>query len=265
MMRLCFWKMHGAGNDFILVDDRCLTFPATDAAYIAQLCHRRLGIGSDGLLLLQSVEQADFRMRFFNPDGRAAALCGNAARCAARLAYDLGMAPAAMRMATDAGVVSAVLLEDMQIRLHMPPPREWRMDQTVEWQGTLHTVHFVISGVPHAVVVLPDLANVDVAAFGSFLRHHRLFAPDGTNADFIHVLDEHTLGIRTFERGVEGETPACGTGITAAALIAEKRGLVASPVRLKTAGGDVLEVTTSPLTLTGPAEYVFCGSVDYRA
>ncbi len=260
-MSISFWKMHGAGNDFILVDDRNLAFPAADAAFIARLCDRRRGIGSEGLLLIQPSTSADFRMRFFNPDGGEADLCGNGARCIARLAREIGAAPADMRIETAAGIVRAEILPS-GARLHLPPPKGWRMNLSIAWKNKDIPLHFVNSGVPHAVCVVEDLAAVDVQAFGAFIRRHALFAPAGTNADFIQTTGPDSLAIRTYERGVEAETLACGTGIAAAALVAEKLGLVHAPVHIQTAGGDALEVATAPLTLTGPATHVFRGTID---
>lgn len=262
-MKTFFWKMHGAGNDFLLVDDRDLRFPAGDAAGLARLCDRHRGIGAEGVLLIQPSSAADFRMRFFNPDGTEADLCGNGARCIARLAHDLRAAPADMRMETRAGILRAEILPD-RVRIHLPPPRDWRLHLSVEWAGQTWPVHFVNSGVPHAVCPVENLAQTDVAAFGAFLRRHPLFAPDGTNVDFIRVTGPASLAVRTFERGVEAETPACGTGIVAAVLIAEKLGLVSPPVQAAAAGGDILDVGLSPLTLTGPAEHVFRGEIDHR-
>ena len=259
-MKFPFWKMHGAGNDFILVDDRARTFPADDGAFIARCCDRRRGIGSDGLILLQPSTTADVRMRFFNPDGAAADMCGNGARCVARLAHDLGIAPAAMRIETAAGLVRADLLGE-QVRLHLTPPTGWRLHLSVDWQGQPLPLHFVHTGVPHAVCLVEDLAQTDVAALGAVVRYHALFASAGTNADFVQITGPNSLSIRTYERGVEAETLACGTGVAAAALVAEKLGLVRAPVCITTAGGDTLKVAIEPLTLTGPAVLVFHGEM----
>jgi diaminopimelate epimerase len=202
-------------------------------------------------------------MRFFNPDGSTADLCGNGARCIARLAHELGAAPADMRIETDAGLVRAEILPPL-VRLHLPDPKDWRMDLSMVWEKRDLPLHFVNSGVPHAVCIVDDLAAVDVAALGAHIRHHVLFAPAGTNADFIQITGPDSLAIRTYERGVEAETLACGTGIVAAALVAEKLGRVRTPVQVNAAGGDLLEVSVFPLTLTGPAEHVFRGTVAYR-
>jgi len=257
-MDLPFWKMHGASNDFILLDDRELAFSMINTSFITRLCDRHRGIGSEGLLLIQPSDIADFRMRFFNPDGSEADFCGNGARCIARLAHELGAAPADMQMETAAGLVRAEILPP-RVRLHLPAPKDWRLNLSIEWKKNETPIHFVNSGVPHAVAIVNDLSAVAVPALGSHIRHHKLFAPKGTNADFIQITGPASLSIRTYERGVEAETLACGTGITAAALVAEKLGLVQGPVQVKTAGGDTLEVTIDPLTLSGPAEHCFQG------
>ena len=179
------------------------------------------------------------------------------------VAIDVPMAPAVMRMESPAGLIRAEVLPPL-VRIHLPPPQDWRLDLNVDWNGVAWPVHFVNTGVPHAVLPMADLATVDVPRLGSFIRHHALFAPAGTNVNFIHVTGPQSLAIRTFERGVEAETLACGTGITAAALIAARMGLVQFPVQVQAASGDVLTVAEAPLTLTGPAEHAFCGVVDYR-
>lgn len=257
-----FWKMHGAGNDFILIDDRALAFPSTRADHIRHLCDRRRGIGSDGLILLQppAAPPAHFRMRFYNPDGAEADLCGNGARCVARFAHELGIAPADMLIQTAAGQLRAEWLGH-QARIHMPPPRDWQLHQTIPWRGQPQTIHAVNTGVPHAVWFTPDLPALDLPAWGAHLRHHPHFAPAGANANAVQVTGPHALAIRTYERGVEAETLACGTGITAAALIATRLGLVQDPVHVTTAGNDTLQVTLHPLTLTGPAQISFRGTL----
>ena len=187
-------------------------------------------------------------------------MCGNGARCIARLAHELGAAPADIRFETAAGPVRAEILAPL-VRLHLPPPKDWRLNLSLDWKDGEIPLHFVNTGVPHAVAVVDDLATVDVPALGAFIRRHPLFAPAGTNADFIQITGPDALAIRTYERGVEAETPACGTGITAAALVAQRLGLVRSPVRVASAGGDTLEVDSTLPALTGPAEYVFHGEI----
>ncbi len=260
-MKIPFTKMHGAGNDFIMVDDRALMFPLDDVAFIQRIAARRTGIGCDGIILIQPSETADLRMRFINPDGGEQDMCGNGARCFARLAFDLGAAPEKMEIETQAGIVRAEVLGD-QIRLVLTDPSDWRMGLDA---GLQSPVDFVNTGVPHAVVRVGDLQELDLPMFGSALRHHELFAPNGTNANFVKVEADATLSIRTYERGVEAETLACGTGATAAALVAAKRGWVELPVVVHCAGGYDLTIDSGAggTTLSGGAEYVFEGEVGY--
>ncbi len=262
-----FWKMHGAANDFILVDDRQETFPANDRAWLARIANRRTGIGSEGILLIQPSTKADFRMRFFNPDGGEADMCGNGARCIARLAYELGAAPARMAFETPAGIVRADVRGD-QVLLNMTEPREWRLDREVAIEGRSYGYGFVNTGVPHVVIELADLQSVHVRKLGEAIRRHPDFAPAGTNVNFIQVTGPNSLRVRTYERGVEDETLACGTGMVASGLIAARAGRVNPPVQITPASGDRLEVnfeSTSDgarnVTLLGPAVHVFEGTL----
>ena len=269
-----FWKMHGAGNDFILFDDRGGLFPCEDKNWLQRIADRRRGIGSEGIVLLQKPDgvDADLRMRFFNPDGGEADMCGNAARCFARLAFEIRAAPAAMKIATRAGIIRAQVEADGQVRLWMTEPRDWRLHGRVRTGDQDYEYGFVNSGVPHAVLVRKDVAAVDVQTLGRAVRYHEDFAPQGTNVNFIEVTGPQSLRIRTYERGVEGETLACGTGMVAAALVAGRLGLVKPPVALTCAGGDVLTVAYEPVPdgardvqLVGPAVFVFRGVIGYGA
>ncbi len=267
-MTIPFWKMHGAGNDFILVDDRAETFPATDAAWLRTIGTRKTGVGCDGIILIQPSDTANFRMRFFNPNGREAEMCGNGARCVARLAYEIGAAPSPMTIQTQAGVLRAEMEGD-QVRLWMTDPRDWLMDQTLTLNGETVTYGFVNTGVPHAVVEVDDLDALDVQKRGAALRHHPAFAPAGANANFIQVTGPQALRVRTYERGVEAETLACGTGMVASALVAAAAGRVVPPVQVIPTGGDVLSVDfvlngtdARETTLLGPAVHVFKGELE---
>ncbi|MEI6972056.1 MAG: diaminopimelate epimerase [bacterium] len=269
-MKIKFWKMHGAGNDFILVDDRAEKFPATDREWIAEVAARRTGIGCDGVILIRKSGKSDFRMRFFNPDGREAEMCGNGARCVARLAHEIGAAAAKMSIETKAGILRAEVSGDM-VRLHMTGPKDWRLDRTMQVEKKRVSYGFVNSGVPHVVVVAAKLDEVDVQRTGAAIRYHADFAPAGANANFIAVTGPQSLRVRTYERGVEAETLACGTGIVACALVAGRRGLVTPPVAVTSASGDVMEVDyeltgtgARNVTLRGPAVHVFQGAVEYR-
>ena len=268
-MRIKFWKMHGAHNDFVLFDDRFGGFPAGDRAFIAHVAARHSGIGAEGVILIQKSETADFRMRFFNPDGGEAEMCGNGARCVARLAYELGVAKENMMIETKAGPIKAQVMPK-GVRIWMTEPTGWKLDGSLELAGRNLSYDFVNTGVPHVVIRTNELRGVDVSETGSAVRRHHDFAPAGTNVNFVEVSPDGELTVRTYERGVEAETLACGTGVTACGLIAAKRGWVKLPVNVHVAGGDVLVVDgrltadgASDVTLTGSTEHVFEGMVDY--
>ena len=268
-MIIPFWKMHGAANDFILVDDREETFPTDDHDWIARIASRNTGVGSEGLILIQPSDTADFRMRFFNPDGSEVEMCGNGARCVARLAKDIGAAPAQMSFDTVAGLIRAECKGD-QMLLHMMEPKDWRMDQSLAINTQPWLYHSVNTGVPHVVVEVELLDSLDIQSLGSAMRHHGDFAPAGTNVNFYSHTSGNEIRLRTYERGVEAETPACGTGVVAAALVAGRVGKVQSPVHVIPSSGDTLEVGfeltkdgATGVTLLGPAEYVFQGTLEY--
>ena len=260
-MKIPFKKMHGAGNDFIMVDDRARVFPIEDKAFIEKIASRRTGIGSDGIILLQVSDCADLKMRFINPDGNEQDMCGNGARCFARLAYELGAAPEKMTIETAAGMLHATVATDT-VCLELTTPTDWRMKLDA---GLEQPVDFVNTGVPHVVVRVNDLETLDFSVLGSQLRHHALFAPEGTNANFVKVETDATLSVRTYERGVEAETLACGTGATATALIAAKHGWIKLPVTVHCAGGYDLVIDSGDggTTLSGGAVTVFEGEIEY--
>lgn len=268
-MNLSFWKMHGAGNDFVLIDDRELRFPLDDAERLRKLAVRRTGIGCEGIILIQPSDRADFRMRFFNPDGREVEMCGNGARCVARLAHDLGAAPEQMTIETVAGILKAGACGD-RVRLGMTPPLGWRTGGELAMpDGAPLRFGFVNTGVPHVVVETDDLDACDVHTLGSAIRYHAEFAPSGTNANFMRIEGADGVRVRTYERGVEGETLACGTGVVASALIAARLDKVRPPVKVRTASGDTLTVSfrltqdgAEDVVLEGPAVYVFTGTAE---
>ena len=260
-MKIPFTKMHGAGNDFIMVDDRDLTFPLDDALFIRQITARTTGVGCDGVILLQPSETADFRMRFINPDGNEVDMCGNGARCIAQLAFELGAAPAGMIIETRAGPVHANVLSD-GVCLELTPSADMTLDLDL---GLDMKIDFINTGVPHTVAWVDDVQAVDLIELGRSIRHHERFAPEGTNADFAKVESDGTLTVRTYERGVEAETLACGTGAAAVALVAARRGLVALPVAVHCASGCDLVINTAEgrTTLSGNAVSVFDGEIEY--
>ena len=278
MHRLPFTKMNGAGNDFVLLDNRTADLHL-DAAAIARLCDRHRGVGADGVLLVERPEgpQADFRMRYYNADGGEAEMCGNGARCFARFATRLetagggGAARESLRFETQAGLIHA-RLEGELVRLNMSPPTAGMALGALELDGlTFPEAYFLNTGVPHVVLPVPDVERVDVHPVGRAIRYHGRFAPKGTNANFIQTLGSREIILRTYERGVEGETLACGTGATASALIhAEMLNLRSSvTVAVHVRSGDVLQIGCErvdpfnfrDVTLGGPAEFVFNGEI----
>jgi len=260
-MKIRFRKMHGAGNDFVLADDRDGRFPADDVEFLRRLGRRRTGVGCEGIVLLQASAEADVRMRFFNPDGAEQEMCGNGARCLARMAYESGAAPERMTIETRAGIVRAEVRGDGSVRLEMTPARDWRLGLEA---GVGVPVDFAKVGVEHVVARFEDVDALDVETLGRRLRFHPLFAPGGTNANFVRVDADGGLTLRTYERGVEAETLACGTGATAAALTAARRGWTSLPVPVRCRGGTlIVEGSEERPALTGGAETTFVGEVEY--
>lgn len=270
-MNIPFTKMQGAGNDFVVFDNLngCLRL-TTDQ--IRRLCDRRFGIGADGIILLEknTGPSHDARMIYYNADGSRGEMCGNGARCftAFALARELG-SNGSLRFQTDAGSMAASARNNLYT-IQMTDPADLKRDIRVELARGPAVVHFVNTGVPHVVRFVDDLDAVNVLAEGAELRRHEAFAPRGANVNFALVRDnEELIRVRTYERGVEAETLACGTGVTAAAIFANLIRGKTNPVRVQVAGGDILDVdfardgdTFSNVTLTGPAQVVFEGRID---
>ncbi len=268
-MLLHFYKMNGAGNDFIVIDNRDLSIEL-DEEQIAALCDRHRGIGADGLLAVEPAEKgADYKFRYYNADGGEAEMCGNGARCFGRFTANLtDEVKAVVTFETIAGTLSAHLVEE-NVRIAMSNPHDLRLNMDLNIDGLDGTIHFINTGVPHVVVFVNDLKNIDVLKYGTLLRFHEAFAPAGTNVNFAKVLSSQHIAIRTYERGVEDETLACGTGMTACALIHHLLTGAASPVKVDVAGGDTLEIgfvadgqQFTDVTLSGPADFVFEGAIE---
>src|SRR5213596_1161176 len=265
---LRFTKMNGAGNDFILFDNRTADIDL-NRNLIARLCDRHRGIGADGILLLEKAQnRADFRMRYFNADGGEAEMCGNGARCFARLANKIGGQKTKISFETPAGVISAELKGDL-VTLRMTEPTDLRLNVDLPVIAENKTVHFINSGVPHVVIPVAKIDDADVRREGAAIRHHKMFSPNGTNVNFIEKRGPNKIAIRTYERGVEDETLACGTGIVAGALIFAATANANGPISVIARGGDELQVGFEKIanqfrdvTLTGPAEFVFEGAIE---
>jgi len=274
-MLLHFFKMNGAGNDFIVVDNRDLSLTSElDADTIAALCDRNRGIGADGLLAVEPArEGADFRFRYYNADGGEAEMCGNGARCFGRFTAHLGeRVRKRVTFETMAGILAAEMIDD-NVRIAMSTPKDLKLNTGASVPGLDAPLHFVNTGVPHVVAFLESpqaLDAFDVFNNGAAIRHHQAFAPAGANANFVAVLEPGHISIRTFERGVEDETLACGTGMVACALIHHLLSGAPSPVKVDVEGGDTLEIgfenrgdaSFQNVTLTGPADFVFEGEID---
>ncbi len=269
-MLLHFYKMNGAGNDFVVVDNRDLSLSLTKDQ-IELLCDRHRGVGADGLLAVEPAEQgADFKFRYYNADGGEAEMCGNGARCFGRFTAALmDETPERVTFETIAGTLAAELVEE-NIRIAMSEPKDLKLDTGVILPGLDATLRFVNTGVPHAVAFVDDLPGVDVVKHGAAIRYHAAFAPAGTNANFATVLAPGHIAIRTYERGVEDETLACGTGMVACALMHHLLTGAPSPIQVDVKGGDTLEIgfektgdtTFTKVTLTGPADFVFEGEIE---
>jgi diaminopimelate epimerase len=241
-MKIPFMKMSGSGNDFILIDHR-EPFLKEDGLkdFIRKACRRRISVGADGLILIERSQKADFKWRFYNADGSEAEMCGNGGRCVARFAYFKGIAGPSLKFETLAGILSA-WVDGKRVKLEMTKPFGLKLDETLLIDGKKQAFSSINTGVPHAVLFVEDLEGVDIVPIGRAIRFHSHFSPNGTNVNFIRLEKGSQLSIRTYERGVEDETLACGTGAVASALIAAFKGFVKSPVSIKTRGGEVLTV-----------------------
>ena len=266
--KIPFMKLSGAGNDFIVIDNRQrLIAPKALPAFVRHVCRHHLSVGADGLILIEKSRKADFAWRFFNDDGGEASFCGNGARCAARFAFLKRIAPKAMRFDGAAGIVEAEV-HGYRVTVKVPNPTELRSNLLIPIDDKVHEGHAINTGVPHCVYFVPNTAVVDVIGVGRATRFHDLFEPAGANVNFVRVADPHTIHVRTYERGVEAETLACGSGSIAAALIASKVQKVESPVTVIPKSGLPLTVTFkmngdrfTQVTLTGEARSIYEGAM----
>ena len=239
---LTFYKMSGSGNDFILVDNRSRIVDEKNLTeWIASICRRKHAVGADGFILIEPSKRADFKWRFFNADGGEVEMCGNGGRCAARLAYLKGIADSRLKFETKAGVIRAEVSGN-RVKLEMPQPTRPELDYSIKVEEQAFTVSSIMVGVPHVVIWVNDLATAPVCKTGRAIRYHERYAPAGTNVNFVQPLENGTFAIRTYERGVEDETLACGTGSVAAAIVGAEKGMAVAPTTMQTAGGELLQV-----------------------
>ena len=261
--------MNGAGNDFVLIDNRKQSIRLS-RPQVAALCDRHRGVGADGVILLvpPSDDKADWAWEFYNSDGSSGEMCGNGARCFARFVERQTGVNRDFSFQTEAGLIKAAF-QGKRVTVSLTAPVGLRLNEQVPLSSGRQTIHSLNTGVPHAVLFVPDADQAMVRELGAEIRRHAHFAPKGTNVNFVQVLGPNRVRVRTFERGVEGETLACGTGVTASALISARVHKFVSPVQVQVQGGDQLEVSFhenngdfAEVRLTGPAEFVFDGKIE---
>ena len=266
-MLVDFTKMNGAGNDFVLIDNRKIGLQLSQEQ-IKYICDRQRGIGADGIMLLRNaVGEADLGWDFYNQDGSEGEMCGNGARCFARFAQSKLKSSDTISFETLAGIIQAKLQGENAI-INLTPPKDLRIDDHITTSHGELEIHSVNTGVPHAVLFVEDADKAMVSKLGKEIRHHDHYSPAGTNVNFVQLTGNNSIQVRTYERGV-GETLACGTGVTASGLITAKLHRYASPISVRVLGGDYLSVdfetdgsSFKNIKLTGPAEFVFTGQIE---
>jgi len=242
MKKIDFFKMSGSGNDFIIIDNRDKIVDETDLPnFIAKACRRKMSVGADGFILVENTDAADFKWRFYNSDGSVAEMCGNGARCVARFAYLNGIAGPDMSFETQAGIVYAQVAGE-SVKVKMTDPLDLRMDYTIELKNSSLSISSVNTGVPHVVIIKDMIEDAEVVQAGREIRFHDMFAPAGANVNFVCHLKDDIIAIRTYERGVEDETLACGTGAVASAIIMARKMKIKSPVNVLTRNGGYLNI-----------------------
>ncbi len=263
-----FVKMNGSGNDFIIINNFTKYFSSDEfKKYVPLICRRKFSVGADGVIILEPSSTCDFKWRFFNSDGSEAEMCGNGSRCAAKFAYLEGIAGRNLKFETLAGIIEAEVKENT-VKVLMTKPFDLKLDYEIIIDDKKYYISSINTGVPHVVKFVKELENYDVKRMGRLIRYHELFQPNGTNVNFVSVENKNTIKIRTYERGVEDETLACGTGSVAAALIAYKKGFVEIPIYVKNMGGETLIIDFvekdgifEKVYLEGDANLVFKGKL----
>lgn len=268
MRRWRYSKYEGCGNDFILFDNRENFFPIQDRSLIARLCNRQEGIGADGILLLEASSIADCRMRILNSDGSEAEMCGNGLRCFVKWLANLGFIKNPLAIEVNDSLYKA-FIDHSFVRIEMNAPTDIQWKIPVVFEEHTFEVDHINTGVPHTLLFVDAIETIDLIKIGRFLRFHPLWVPKGTNVTVIQEIEPSHYRIRTYERGVEGETLACGTGAVAAALAATRQGVVRGPVTMHTQSGErlfvdfiVKENCFSNVALTGPAKCMHEGEIE---
>jgi diaminopimelate epimerase len=277
-----FWKMSGSGNDFVVIDNRDDSVaPDRAAEFTRAVCRHRISVGADGVVLIERSADAGiaYNWRYINADGSDGEMCGNGAMCGARFAVLNGIAPVDHRFRTESGVVHATVANDPadpRVRIAVADPGPLGPEQTIDVCSRAVTLRAILVGVPHVVIVAQDVdafaPGEELVSLGRAIRHHPTFAPAGTNVNLIAGIDAHSVRIRTYERGVEDETLACGTGAIASAIVATRIGWVTPPVDVVTTSGRTLTVAfrldsdcAGGVTLTGEARVIVRGEIDSEA
>ena len=268
MIKIPFYKMSGSGNDFIVIDNRKGVYnQLRTSEFAVAVCRRSMSIGADGLIFIESSDNCDFVWHFYNSDGSAAEMCGNGARCAARFAVLNGIAGTSMAFETVAGIITAEV-NGSTVKIRLPEPGAMETGIKLDVDGDSINLSTINTGVPHAIVFVEDVESVKVKELGKKIRFHKNFQPAGTNVNFVSIGSDHVVNIRTYERGVEDETLACGTGAVAVALVAVAMGKASSPVKVKTRSNEILNVSVNEnlppfkkVYLEGGARVVFEGEI----
>ena len=245
-MAIQFTKMSGSGNDFVIIDNRKpIMDDSKKVDFVKRVCDRKMSVGADGVIFLEESYKADIKWDFYNDDGSSAEMCGNGGRCVARYAVEKKITSNELTLETDAGIIAAKV-DGVNVRIMLTSPEKLKQDIIAELNGLQYKIDSLNTGVPHAIIYSDDIENVDVKEVGNGIRFHEVFAPSGTNVNFVEKVGEHDLKIRTYERGVEDETLACGTGTVASALLSSYKNLVKPPVKVETRGGEILKVDFDP-------------------
>jgi len=259
-MKIHFYKYQGTGNDFVILNNLDGRYSGLTEAQVAFLCHRRFGIGADGLMMLNNLPQYDFEMKYYNADGRESSMCGNGGRCLVRFAYDMGIIETSYRFLAPDGEHEATIKEDGMVALKMNDVKE------IDAQNGNYIVD---TGSPHYVQLENDIESLDVFRKGRDIRYSPPFKKEGINVNFVEQLDDsHQIKVRTYERGVEDETYSCGTGVTAAALVCSHNENGFNYVSVQTKGGklaveyDKYDGHFENIWLIGPAKKVFEGTIE---
>ena len=266
MSPLSFYKMEASGNDFVVVDNRKQAIK-DPIAFAKRVCTPHTAVGADGVLLLEKSRKADFKMRIVNSDGSEAEACGNGFRCIALFAKEKLGYPSRFKFESLAGVIEA-RVSGKKVCVELVKPTG--LKRNIEIQVLGHRLHysFINTGVPHAVIFVEGLPKIDVENLGRAIRYHKDFQPRGTNVNFVEVKNQKEIHVRTYERGVENETLACGTGSTASAILSSLAGYTKPPIRVKTSGGEILIIDfkragdkITQTTLEGDVRFVYEGKL----